>query len=71
MLMPASMDTLVGLALSMVVLSNNLSPLLQPLFLVKKVLEGTVSLPGKYSKLIDEAILGYKEESLTLVGAEA
>jgi hypothetical protein len=69
--MPASMDTLVGLALSMVVLSNNLSPLLQPLFLVKKVLEGTVSLPGKYSKLIDEAILGYKEESLTLVGAEA
>jgi hypothetical protein len=69
--MPASMDTLVGLALSMVVLSNNLSPLLQPLFLVKKVLEGTVSLPGKYSKLIDEAIPGYKEESLTLVGAEA
>ena len=37
---------------------------------VKKVLEGTVSLPGKYSRLIEEAMLEYKEEQLTLVGAE-
>ena len=38
--------------------------------IVKKVLEGTVSLPGKYGKLIEEAMLGYGEEQLTLVGAE-
>ena len=38
--------------------------------IVKKVLEGTVSLPEKYGKLIEEAMLGYKEEQLTLVGAE-
>jgi len=38
--------------------------------IVKKVLDGTVSLPSKYSKLIEEAMLGYKEEQLTLVGAE-
>ena len=38
--------------------------------IVKRVLEGTVTLPGKYSKLIEEAMLGYKEEQLTLVGAE-
>jgi len=38
--------------------------------IVKKVLEGAVSLPGKYSKLIEEAMLGYGEEQLTLVGAE-
>jgi uracil-DNA glycosylase len=37
---------------------------------VKKVLEGTVSLPGKYSRLIEEAMLEYKEEQLTLVKAE-
>ena len=36
--------------------------------IVKKVLEGTVSLPGKYSKLIEEAMVGYREEQLTLVG---
>jgi len=30
--------------------------------IVKKVLEGTVSLPGKYSKLIEETMLGYGEE---------
>ena len=30
--------------------------------IVKKVLDGTVSLPGKYSKLIEEAMLGYREE---------
>ncbi len=39
--------------------------------IVKKVVEGTVSLPGKYSKLIEEAILGYGEEQLILVRAEA
>jgi transposase len=38
--------------------------------IVKKALEGTVSLPGKYSRLIEEAMLEYKEEQLTLVGAE-
>jgi len=38
--------------------------------IVKKVLKGTVSLPGKYSKLIEEAMLGYGEERLTLVGVE-
>ncbi len=37
---------------------------------VKKVLEGTVSLSGKYSRLIEEAMLEYKEEQLTLVKAE-
>jgi len=38
--------------------------------IVNKVLEGTVSLPGKYGKLIEEAMLGYREEQLTLVGAK-
>ena len=39
--------------------------------IAKKVLEGAVSLPGKYGKLIEEAMLGYREERrLTLVGAE-
>jgi len=38
--------------------------------IVRKVLEGTVSLPGKYNKLIEEAVLGYRQEQLTLVGAE-
>lgn len=38
--------------------------------IVKKVLQGTVSLPGKYSKLIEEAMLGYRAERLTLVRAE-
>jgi len=38
--------------------------------IVKKALEGTVSLPGKYSRLIEQAMLEYKEEQLTLVGAE-
>jgi transposase len=37
--------------------------------IVKKVLEGTVHLPGKYSKLIEEAMLGYREEQLTSVRA--
>ena len=34
------------------------------------MLEGTVSLSGKYSRLIEEAMLEYKEEQLTLVKAE-
>jgi transposase len=38
--------------------------------IVKRVLDGTVRLPGKYDKLIEEAVLGYREEQLTLVGAE-
>ena len=38
--------------------------------IVRKVLDGTVSLPGKYDKLIKEAVLGYREKQLTLVGAE-
>jgi len=37
---------------------------------VKKVLEGTVSLPRKYSRLMEEAMLEYKEEQLTLVKTE-
>ncbi len=37
---------------------------------VKEVLQGIVSLPGKYSKLIEEAMPGYREGQLTLVGAE-
>ena len=38
--------------------------------IAKKVLEGTVHLPGKYGKPIEVAMLGYREERLTLVGAE-
>ncbi len=38
--------------------------------IVKKVLDGTVSLPGEYNKLIEEATLGYREKQLTLVGAK-
>ena len=40
--------------------------------IVKKVLQDTLTLPGKYSKLIEEAILGYREEQkqLTFVGAK-
>ncbi len=37
--------------------------------IVKRVLEGTVSLPGKYDQLIEEAVPGYGEEQLTLVRA--
>jgi len=37
--------------------------------IVKKVVEGTVSLPGKSSQPIEMAMLGYREEQLTLVGA--
>jgi hypothetical protein len=37
---------------------------------VKKVFEGTVSLPRKYGKLIEEAMPGYREEQLTLIGAD-
>jgi len=36
--------------------------------IVKRVLDGTVSLPGKYDKLIEEAVPGYGEEQLILVG---
>jgi transposase len=36
--------------------------------IVKKVLQGTITLPGGYSKLIEEAILGYKEDKLQLFG---
>jgi transposase len=39
--------------------------------IVKRVLDGTVSLPGKYSKMIDEALSKYREKQLTLVGAKA
>ena len=35
--------------------------------IVKKVLDGTVSLPGRLSKLNEGAISGYREEQLTLV----
>ena len=38
--------------------------------IVKKVLDGTVSLPEEYSRLIEEAALGHREEQLTFVGAE-
>ena len=31
---------------------------------------GTVSLPGKYDKLIEEAVLAYRENQLTLVGVK-
>jgi len=35
---------------------------------VRKVREGAISLPEKYSKLLVEAIPGHKEEQLPLVG---
>ena len=38
--------------------------------IVKRVIYGTVSLPGKDSKLSEETMLGYGEEQLILVGAE-
>ena len=38
--------------------------------IVKRVLDGTASLPEKYDKLIEEAVLGYREKQLALVGAE-
>jgi len=38
--------------------------------IVKRVLDGTVSLPGKSDKLIEEAVLGYRERQLTLVRAD-
>ena len=38
--------------------------------IVKRVLDGTVSLPGKYERLIEEAVLGHnREKQLALVGA--
>ena len=36
--------------------------------IVKKVLQGTLTLPGKYSNLIEEAMPGYREDKLLLVG---
>lgn len=36
--------------------------------IVKKVLQGTIPLPGSYSKLIEEAMPGYREDKLLLVG---
>jgi transposase len=39
--------------------------------IVKRVLDGTVRLPGKYDKLIEEAVWAYREEQLTLVGSDA
>ena len=36
--------------------------------IVKKVLQGTLTLPGKYSNLIEEAMPGYREDQLPLVG---
>ena len=39
--------------------------------IVKRVLDGTVSLPGKYDKLIEEAVLGYRQKQLIPVGASA
>ncbi len=36
--------------------------------IVKKVLQGTITLPGRYSNLIEEAMPGYREDQLTLVG---
>jgi len=39
--------------------------------IVKRVLDGTVSLPGKYDRLIGEAMPGHREEQLNPVGAIA
>jgi hypothetical protein len=36
--------------------------------IVKKVLEGAVHLSGEYSKRIEIAISGYREDKLLLVG---
>ena len=38
--------------------------------IVGKVLEGTVRLPGKYNKLIEETFFGNRQKQLTLVGVE-
>ena len=39
--------------------------------IVKRVLDGTVGLPGKYSKLIEATLSGYRENQLTLGVAKA
>ena len=36
--------------------------------IVKKVLQDTLTLPRRYSNLIEEAMPGYREDLLTLVG---
>lgn len=38
--------------------------------IIKQVLQRRVTLPGRYSKLIEQAIPGYREQQLALVGAE-
>jgi len=38
--------------------------------IIKRVLDGTVSMRGKCNKLIEEAVLEYREKQSTLVGAE-
>jgi hypothetical protein len=51
-----------------------LSTLMCPVFnvkeIVKKVLEGIVTLPNKYGKPAKDSVLGYREEQLTLNGPE-
>ena len=36
--------------------------------IVKKVLQATLTLPGRYSNLIEEAMPGYRKDKLPLVG---
>jgi hypothetical protein len=36
--------------------------------IVKKVFQSTLTLPGRYSDLIEEAMPGYRENKLPLVG---
>jgi hypothetical protein len=38
--------------------------------IVKRVLDGQVSLPGKHRKLIEEALSGYRVKQLILVGVK-
>jgi transposase len=38
--------------------------------IIKRVLDGTVRLPGNYNKLIEETVFGNRQKQLTLVGAE-
>lgn len=35
---------------------------------VKKMLDGTVGLPGRYSRLIEEVALGYREATIDVGG---
>ena len=36
--------------------------------IVKKVLQGTITLPGRYSNLFEEAVPGYREDQFSSVG---